>query len=307
VKFDVTDCSHVFHRHCIESSIRMSKLQCPTCRRPIREVRGFSPSGTMSIYTTREACNGHESSIGTIIIDYRLPTDIQRQYHPNPGKSFYGTMRTAYLPDNKEGKELLLRLKYAWLKGLCFTVGTSMTTGRSNVITWSSVHHKTSMYGGVHGYPDPQFFWNCNFELDGLGVPKAQDVQTSPHLLEPPPYRVEQSTSTSSSASMSTTSQVLPHSSNSRAQLSNSVAAAVASMTNNGSTPSQLQLENGLSILNIIRNKINGADVSDGYEELSSRFYSTIPHSFGHQSPPVISTLSFLQERYDACIHLMNS
>ena len=39
----------------------------------------------------------------------------------------------------------------------------------------TSVHHKTSPTGGVRafGYPDPNYFVNCNEELDALNVPSA--------------------------------------------------------------------------------------------------------------------------------------
>ena len=48
-----------------------------------------------------------------------------------------------------------------------------MTTGMENVITWSSIHHKTNVYGGAqkHGYPDESYLMNCHEELDSLDVP----------------------------------------------------------------------------------------------------------------------------------------
>ena len=91
----------------------------------------------------------------------------------NPGSNFIGATRIAYLPDNADGRRLLKRLEYAFSKGLTFTVGTSLSTGQGNVVTWASVHHKTSISGGSHGYPDPSYFYNCNDELDSLGVPSA--------------------------------------------------------------------------------------------------------------------------------------
>ena len=59
---------------------------------------------------------------------------------------------------------------------MSFVVGRSLTTGQDNVITWSSIHHKSSMQGGAHGFPDNSYFDNCNEELDALGVPKAADL-----------------------------------------------------------------------------------------------------------------------------------
>jgi len=39
-------------------------------------------------------------------------------------------------------------------------VGTSQTTGKKNVVCWSSIPHKTRLNGGPvrHGYPDPTYF-----------------------------------------------------------------------------------------------------------------------------------------------------
>ena len=96
-------------------------------------------------------------------------------FRSNPGVLFTGATRIAYLPDNTEGRELLKRLEYAFLHGLTFTVGTSLSTGAANAVTWASIHHKTSI-SGTHGFPDPSYFYNCNAELDGLGVPASSEL-----------------------------------------------------------------------------------------------------------------------------------
>lgn len=72
----------------------------------------------------------------------------KQQSHPNPGKTYYGITRKAYLPDNKEGQEVLQLLRRAFNQKLIFTVGNSRTTGAEDVITWNDIHHKTSIYGG---------------------------------------------------------------------------------------------------------------------------------------------------------------
>ena len=51
--------------------------------------------------------------------------------HPNPGKRYHGTTRVAYLPGTTEGHEVLGLLKKSFQKRKTFTVGTSITTGRS--------------------------------------------------------------------------------------------------------------------------------------------------------------------------------
>ena len=91
-------------------------------------------------------------SCGTIVISYRFPSGTQGPDHPNPGKPYTGTSRTAYLPNNIEGKKVLRHLKKAFEQKLTFTIGRSTTTGRDDCVTWNDIHHKTSMYGGSTGY-----------------------------------------------------------------------------------------------------------------------------------------------------------
>lgn len=87
---------------------------------------------------------------GVIIIDYCFQSGTQGREHPNPGQRFNGTSRTAYLPDNREGREVLQLLRRAFDARLVFTVGTSNTTGLSNQVTWNDIHHKTSLGGGPY-------------------------------------------------------------------------------------------------------------------------------------------------------------
>jgi deltex-like protein len=128
----------------------------------------------MEVFTDDGHCDGFENT-NTIVIKYSIPSDIQKSYHVNPGQRHRGKCAVAYLPNNGDGRSLLKRLKYAFMHGLTFSVGTSLTTNAQNQCTWSSVHHKTKRSDGahVHGFPDPNYFKNCNDELDGLHVPAA--------------------------------------------------------------------------------------------------------------------------------------
>ena len=86
-----------------------------------------------------------------------------------------------------------------------FTIGTSITTGRSNTVVWNGIHHKTSTSGGASrsvatllqqtltvvqslnctplldasfhsfGYPDKTYFTRVKEELASFGIlpPKA--------------------------------------------------------------------------------------------------------------------------------------
>lgn len=67
--------------------------------------------------------------------------------HPNPGKFHRGTKRTAYLPNNDDGKQILELLRKAFKAGLIFTIGKSNTTGEDGVVVWNDIHHKTSLTG----------------------------------------------------------------------------------------------------------------------------------------------------------------
>jgi deltex-like protein len=68
--------------------------------------------------------------------------------HPEPGKPYKGTRRTAFLPDNAEGRQVLRLLRKAFDQRLTFTVGRSTTSGRENAVTWNDIHHKTNVDGG---------------------------------------------------------------------------------------------------------------------------------------------------------------
>lgn len=168
----IKGCGHCFHDNCIKDCLT-SDPKCPVCRQYVREPQGTCPSGTMQIQQIHEICPGFESSTRSLKIDYSIPEGKQASYHDNPGKKYSGTTRTAFLPNNDDGRQLLTRLKYAWIHGMTFTIGTSLTTGQSDSVVWTSIHHKTSLHGGSYGFPDPSYISRCNQDLTALGVPPA--------------------------------------------------------------------------------------------------------------------------------------
>ena len=79
------------------------------------EPQGKSPSGTMAISTSRMLdCTGF-INVGSIIIDYNIPSGQQQSYHDHPGQNHGSKFARAYLPNNQDGKGLLKRLKYSFL------------------------------------------------------------------------------------------------------------------------------------------------------------------------------------------------
>ena len=126
------------------------------------------PKGTMTAYISDNLhCSGY-NKVGTIVINYDFPSGKKDKKH------YSGTSRQCYLPHTNEGIEILGLLKVAFDRKLTFTVGTSVTTGRTNTTVWNGIHHKTNLYGGPtsFGYPDDTYFNRVKQELAAKGVTK---------------------------------------------------------------------------------------------------------------------------------------
>ncbi|XP_043544193.1 E3 ubiquitin-protein ligase DTX3L [Chiloscyllium plagiosum] len=164
-------CKHSFCKDCINVAFK-TKSACPICGELYGEIIGTQPEGgRMSSRNMPMSLPGYEK-FETIEIHYTIPDGIQGAEHPHPGQRYYGTTRTAYLPDNAEGRKVYKLLRRAFEQRLIFTVGTSSTTGRSNVVTWNDVHHKTNTMGGpsMFGYPDPTYLARVQDELKAKGI-----------------------------------------------------------------------------------------------------------------------------------------
>jgi deltex-like protein len=154
--------SAIFHRSCLETCFSLTSKQCPICRHIFEPLQGNCPPGRM---ITRL---NHSRSF--IEITYVIPSGIQGPTHPMPGQPFTGTTRRAFLPNTSEGNEVLQLLTKAFDAQLTFTVGTSLTTGQANTVVWNGIHHKTSLGGGVYGFPDPTYFSRVKDELAQKGI-----------------------------------------------------------------------------------------------------------------------------------------
>ncbi|XP_074619139.1 uncharacterized protein LOC141877981 [Acropora palmata] len=160
------NCKHTSCSDCLQQALDVSN-KCPVCQEP----HGNQPPGEMTSETNGISLPGYEGH-GSIIINYRFPPGTQGKEHPNPGQYYEGTSRRAYLPDTREGREVLQLLRRAFDARLVFTVGTSTTTGLSNQITWNDIHHKTAIHGGpyAYGYPDPDYLRRVKEELAAKGI-----------------------------------------------------------------------------------------------------------------------------------------
>ncbi|XP_038552883.1 E3 ubiquitin-protein ligase DTX3L-like [Micropterus salmoides] len=164
-------CKHEFCEECLARSEETMGPICPVCKDVFGVMEGDQPDGNMTWHSYSSPLPGFPDC-GTIIITYDIPSGRQTEKHPKPGKHYTGIMRTAYLPDNMEGKEVLCLLKRAFDQKLIFTVGTSRTTGIEDQVTWNDIHHKTSTKGGPEsfGYPDPSYLSRVREELKAKGV-----------------------------------------------------------------------------------------------------------------------------------------
>uniref|UniRef100_A0A8C8ST64 E3 ubiquitin-protein ligase n=1 Tax=Pelusios castaneus TaxID=367368 RepID=A0A8C8ST64_9SAUR len=163
-------CKHEFCKACIQKAMNY-KPACPICNTFYGRIEGNQPEGKMSFSNLLFPLPGYPRC-GTIKIDYHMYSGVQNKSHPNPGTPYHGTSRTAYLPDNKEGREILQLLKRAFNQKLIFTVGQSRTSGANDVITWNDIHHKTNINGGPEGfgYPDPNYLQRVRIELKAKGI-----------------------------------------------------------------------------------------------------------------------------------------
>ncbi|KAK9529153.1 hypothetical protein VZT92_013267 [Zoarces viviparus] len=164
-------CKHAFCEGCLAKAREIIGDICPVCKDVFGLIEGDQPPGYMTSYESLSSLPGFPGC-GTIHINYDISGGIQTQKHSNPGKPYSGIHRAAYLPNNKEGKEVLALLKKAFDQKLIFTVGTSRTSGMDNQVTWNDIHHKTNITGGPQGfgYPDPGYLIRVKEELKAKGV-----------------------------------------------------------------------------------------------------------------------------------------
>ena len=78
-----------------------------------------------------------------------LHSQSKQGMHENPCMPYAGTSRQAFLPNSREGNEILKLLKTAFDARLLFTIGRSVTTGVENVVVWNDIHLKTRQTGGA--------------------------------------------------------------------------------------------------------------------------------------------------------------
>ncbi|XP_069106197.1 DNA ligase 1-like [Argopecten irradians] len=174
-RVELNKCHHVFCLSCIQQSFDV-KPSCPLCNVVYGTVRGHQPNGYIFEVFDRQSLPGFEEC-GLIRILYSFFDGIQDDAHPNPGKPYRGARREAFLPDNAEGQKVHRLLRKSFQQRVTFTIGSSRTTGREDVVTWNDIHHKTRIHGGPerYGYPDPEYLTRVQEELAAKGISETTD------------------------------------------------------------------------------------------------------------------------------------
>ncbi|KAG5849925.1 hypothetical protein ANANG_G00076870 [Anguilla anguilla] len=135
---------------------------CPLCMKPLQEKQGLmwthdfcadclkdlglqcpvpsvskrdQPEGRM----TWEPCTFNEEKF--LWITYNIPSGIQKEGHPNPGKLFTRKAIGAWLPDNPEGRDVLKLLQRAFDQKLVFTIVA--TNGAEDSVDFTDIPHAT--------------------------------------------------------------------------------------------------------------------------------------------------------------------
>lgn len=163
------DCVARFHRTCIRESLG-KKTKCPVCLTMLCAF-GHGPKGEMCYRSLAGVVLPGYESDGVIEIKYTIPPGIQGPFHPHPGEPYRGTTRTAYLPNNKQGHQVLELLARAFHAGLVFTISPKSKHGEPPAVCWNGIHHKTSMDDGKFGYAnDPTYLERVVTELRGKGI-----------------------------------------------------------------------------------------------------------------------------------------
>ncbi|XP_061197622.1 uncharacterized protein LOC133205769 isoform X2 [Saccostrea echinata] len=173
-------CKHNFCKRCIDPYMK-TKQKCPFCEKVYGKIYGDQPKGRIMFQREKRSLPGYEGH-GTIIVSYIIDAEKQGREHPHPGRQLAGRLeRSAFLPDNKDGRLIAKLLNIAFSRRLIFTVDKSQTTGEEDALVWNDIHHKTRRDGGPeeHGYPDGSYLKRVFEELQIKGVTQESADDTS--------------------------------------------------------------------------------------------------------------------------------
>ncbi|XP_010897337.1 E3 ubiquitin-protein ligase DTX3L [Esox lucius] len=130
---------------------------------------GDQPEGQMTWVMLHRDLPGYPED-KTLQICYVFADGKQTERHPHPGQSYLGMRTLAYLPDNRDGRRILMLLEKAFKQKLIFTVATN--EHGMDMVTWADIPHKTSPDAGRDSdhYPDPDYLKTVRKILKDKGM-----------------------------------------------------------------------------------------------------------------------------------------
>ncbi|KAJ8276908.1 hypothetical protein GJAV_G00069250 [Gymnothorax javanicus] len=142
-------CSHAFCAGCLETCVDRLGRQCPVCLKELKAL-GDQPEGQMTAKHVKDFWGKDY-----ICITYSIPSALQTEAHPNPGKPFDGIQTESWLPGEdsyhnvynyvtKKGEEVLKLLEKAFEQKLIFTVAA--TRGATNRVVFADIPHAKNLF-----------------------------------------------------------------------------------------------------------------------------------------------------------------
>jgi deltex-like protein len=151
---------------------------CPICKYCYGLPVGGMPSGELQWTRNTRDLAGYPGC-GHFYLTFNFPSGIQGPNSYQPGQRYPADSRVAYLPDNKDGREILAMFQQAWDQKMLFTIGYSLTRQVDNVVMYNGIHMRTEMTG-TYGYPDPGYTTRVKEELAVKGItPKTSELYLS--------------------------------------------------------------------------------------------------------------------------------
>lgn len=158
-------CGHLLCKEC-----HTANQSCLICiQNAVANKNEMQRQPTMKLAVLNFALSGYSREM-TLQITYNIPDGIQQGGDPNPGEPFRGGEFKAYLPDNLEGKKILMLLQKAFETRLIFKVVSE--SRRQAYVTWNDIPHKTAIMGGkdMNGYPDTLYLRKVLLALKSYGL-----------------------------------------------------------------------------------------------------------------------------------------
>ncbi|KAJ3299607.1 putative E3 ubiquitin-protein ligase dtx2 [Borealophlyctis nickersoniae] len=172
-------CQHLYHATCVDFWLKVSPT-CPYCKVSYLFLTTLMKSNftltfdlRLQLYKQRAAGPPTVGPMPAGYMAYKFLPDLGAYsilYEIKSSSSYAGTTRIAFVPfTEKNGNIILIRLIASFYYHHTFTVGTSLTSGRSNQTVWNGVHHRTAL-SGTWGFPDPTWEERVSNELDDKGM-----------------------------------------------------------------------------------------------------------------------------------------